>query len=121
MLSPFAGAAIGPCIVGLIVDRGWIYIFIMLISFLAASALVSLFQSSLFFLPPLSIDQPDVVSICTCDGIHPGRVEPASPRHGDVSWLGGMSRPPVPEVDAFIGFAAKAKLVRFVSVRPPLW
>ncbi len=83
VLSFFAGAAIGPCIVGLIVDRGWIYIFIMLISFLAASALVSL-----FFLPDLLIS---LMLVST------GRVEPA--------WLGSMLRSPVPEIDALIGLS----------------
>ncbi len=40
----------------------------------------------------------------TCGGIHPGRIEPASPRHGDVSWV--LS----PGVAAFIGFTAQTKL-----------
>ncbi len=46
---------------------------------------------------------------CTCGGIHPGLIEPASPRRGDVSWV------PSPGVAAFIGFAVQAKLVWFVS------
>ncbi len=29
---------------------------------------------------------------CTCGGIHPGWVEPASPRHSDVSWVGSTPR-----------------------------
>ncbi len=49
---------------------------------------------------------------CTCVGIHPGRVEPASPLlHGGVSWVSrrGLG------VAAFISFAAQANLCRFVS------
>ncbi len=34
------------------------------------------------------------VLTCTCGGIHPRRVEPASPRHGHVSW--GVSTPRSP-------------------------
>ncbi len=35
---------------------------------------------------------------CTCGGIHPGRVESASPRekYVDVSWVGSTLRSPVP-------------------------
>ncbi len=44
--------------------------------------------------------------------LHPGRVEPASPRekHGAVSWAA-----PSPGVAAFISFVAQAKPVRFES------
>ncbi len=49
----------------------------------------------------------------TCGGIHPGRIEPASPRYGDVPWV------PSPSVAVFIGFAAQARLVRFVSAGAP--
>ncbi len=37
-----------------------------------------------------------LVLTCTCGGIHPGRVEPASPRHGNVPWVGSTTRSPVP-------------------------
>ncbi len=48
---------------------------------------------------------------CTWGGIYPRRVEPASSRekHGDVSWV---YRVPSPDVTAYIGFAAQAKLAR---------
>ncbi len=36
-------------------------------------------------------------SVVACDGIHPERVAPASPRRGDVSWVGSLPRFPVPE------------------------
>ena len=42
------GAAIGPCIVGLIVDFGWFYVFVMLIVFLFIAILVS--NLSVYFL-----------------------------------------------------------------------
>ncbi len=32
---------------------------------------------------------------CICSVIHPGRVDPVSPRHGDVSWVGSTPRSPV--------------------------
>ncbi len=48
---------------------------------------------------------------CICCG-----VEPASQCHGDASWAGSTPRSQVcPGVAAFIGFAVKAKLVRFES------
>ncbi len=48
-----------------------------------------------------------IQSLSACIGIHPGRVDPATPmeKHGDVSL-----------VVTFIGFAAQAKPVRFESV-----
>ncbi len=49
----------------------------------------------------------------SCGVIHPGRVEPASPRYGDVS----SAEVPSLDVAAFSCFAAQAKLVRFVSTR----
>ncbi|KAM7534117.1 hypothetical protein Aperf_G00000108316 [Anoplocephala perfoliata] len=33
------GAAIGPCLVGLLIDYGWVYVFVMLITFLGISVL----------------------------------------------------------------------------------
>ncbi len=45
----------------------------------------------------------------TCGGSHPGRVEPASPRHRKHTEV------PNPDVAAFIGFAAQSKLSRFVN------
>ncbi len=45
----------------------------------------------------------------TCGGIHLQRVKPASPRHGDVSWVGSTPRSPV------TGFAVHTKLALFVS------
>ncbi len=51
---------------------------------------------------------------CTCGGIHPRRVEPASPRHGDVSGSEVSS----PGVEAFIGFAAQAKPALTALERP---
>ncbi len=51
--------------------------------------------------------------LLTCGHIHPGRVEPASPRHGDVSWV------PSPRVAAHIGFAAQVKPARFVRAGAP--
>ncbi len=55
----------------------------------------------------LSISQAIYLLACTCSGIHPWQVEPASPKHGDVSWVGITPRSPVP--------ASQAKLVRFVG------
>ncbi len=52
---------------------------------------------------------------CTCGGIHQGRVELASPRRGDVSWVGGHAKVPNPGMAAFIGLAAQARLVRFMN------
>ncbi len=42
--------------------------------------------------------KPDELGLLTCDcaGIRPGGVEPASPRHGDVLWVGSTPRSPVP-------------------------
>ncbi len=37
-----------------------------------------------------------IVLTFTCGGIHPGRVEPASPMHDDVSWVGSTPRSPIP-------------------------
>ncbi len=52
----------------------------------------------------LSISQAIYLLGCTCNGIHPWQVEPASPKHCDVSWVDATLRSPVP--------AALAKVFR---------
>ncbi len=47
---------------------------------------------------------------CICFGVHPGRVEPASPMWRFVDWWSTS-----PGVTALIGFVAQTKLARFVN------
>ncbi len=66
-----------------------------------------------YIYPHLSESYIFSLYLYTCGGIHPGRIDPATPRHGDVSWV------PSPGVAAFIGFAVQARLVWFVSAGAP--
>ncbi len=52
---------------------------------------------------------------CTCGDIQPGRVEPASPRHGDASWEGGTPRSPVPVTLHLLALHHKPSLFGFLS------
>ncbi len=64
--------------------------------------------------------------LCTCGGIHPGRVEPASP-FGDVSWVGSTPRSPLPASLYLFAFQLKSSLPcvrapeRLLFKHPPLW
>ncbi len=51
-----------------------------------------------------------ISSTLACGGIHLGRVEPASPRHGDASWVCSTPRSSVPGSQHLV-----AKLARFES------
>ncbi len=64
-------------------------------------------KALIIFCLNLSISQVIYLLACACSGIHPWQVEPASPKHGDISWVGITPRSPIP--------AAQAKLVWFVG------
>ncbi len=69
---------------------------------------------------------PICLLACTCGGIHPGRVEPASPRHGNVSWVGSMPRPSVLASLHLLALQLKPSLsgLRAPSMHsshPPFW
>ncbi len=78
--------------------------------------------------------QPSISTVlvlaCTCVGIHPGRVEPASPNISDVSWVVRTPRPPVPASLHLLAFQLKPRWacpilerrsVRSSHTHPPFW
>ncbi len=59
--------------------------------------------------------------LCACGCIRPGRVVPASPRHGDESWVGSTPMSPVPASLHLLALQLKPSLSGLCAPERPLF